>query len=218
MRRCTLAIGLALLAPVAALAAEPALGRLFFTPTQRAALEEARRNNIRGEALAAQAVAKPKTPSPRDVVVNGLLMRDDGMSVIWVNGKAIDNETRDGLRVSPNASRESVVLRDLANGRALRVKVGQRADLLNGRVQENYEARRAAARAEAARAEASTSEPVIATPHRWTRPKDAGPPPADSPSGPTSSAAASTQSASPGAPEMTDKPAAATGVGGADIP
>jgi len=160
MRRGALAIGFALLAPLAAHGAELPLGRLFFTPAQRAALDEARRKNIRAEELAVQSASKPKAPQPRDVVVNGLLMRSDGMAVIWVNGKAVENETRDGLRVSPTASRESVVLRDPAKGRALRLKVGQRADLLSGRVQENYEARRAAARAEAA-AQAASQEPVV---------------------------------------------------------
>jgi hypothetical protein len=215
MRRGALAIGFALLAPLASHSAEVALGRLFFTPEQRAALEEARRKNIRAEELTAQAAAKPKAPAPRAVVVNGVLMRNDGMAVIWVNGKAVENQTRDGLRVSPTASRESVVLRDPAKGRALRLKVGQRADLLSGRVEENYEARRAAARAEAAAAEAEVAAADIdKTADRRTRRRRAAPedaPPALPSQGSASGESTPTRPTQPGpAPEAT----AATASGG----
>jgi hypothetical protein len=135
-------------------------------------------------------------------------MRNDGMSVIWVNGRAVENETRDGLRVSPTASRESVVLRDPAKGRALRLKVGQRADLLSGRVEENYEARRAAARAEAAAADAEVGPADIdKTAGRSTRRKRAAPDDASpvAPSqAPASGEPAATQPSQPGpAPEAT---------------
>jgi hypothetical protein len=214
MRRGAVALGFALLAPLASHGAELPLGRLFFTPEQRAALEEARRKNIRAEELAVSA-SKPKAPPPRDVVVNGLLMRSDGMSVIWVNGKAVENQTRDGLRVSPTASRESVVLRDPAKGRALRLKVGQRADLLSGRVEENYEARRAAARAEAAAAEAEVAAADIdKTADRRTRRRRAAPedaPPALPSQGSASGESTPTRPTQPGpAPEAT----AATASGG----
>jgi hypothetical protein len=164
MRFIPAVLALALLAQPAVEAAETSLGRLFFTPEQRAALEQARRNNIRAEELAAQAAVKPKAPRARKVVVNGLITRSDGMSVVWVNGKPVETETADGMRVSPTTSQGSVVLRDPQKGRALRLKVGQRADLLTGKVEENYESRRAAARAEEAARQAEATQPEPTAP------------------------------------------------------
>jgi hypothetical protein len=150
--------------------ADEPLGRLFFSPAQRAQLEEARRRNIRAEELASQAASKPKPPRARHVTVNGLIMRSDGASMIWVNGKPVESQTVEGLRVSPTASRESVVLRDAEKGRALRLKVGQRANLLTGAVEENYEARRAQAHAEEAAREAG-SESAAAGKSSQRRPR-----------------------------------------------
>ena len=63
MTRLVLAFLLAGLAIRSAIADEPPLGRLFLTPEQRAALDNARRNRIRAEALAAAADKKPRTAS-----------------------------------------------------------------------------------------------------------------------------------------------------------
>ena len=63
-----------------AYAADASLGRLFFTPAQRKALEEARRNNTRAEVQAAE---KPARPPVRNVTVTGLVRaqrrREHGM-------------------------------------------------------------------------------------------------------------------------------------------
>jgi hypothetical protein len=169
MRRTWLvAFGLLVAAP--AVAADPPLGRLFFTPAQRAALEEARHKNIRAEEQAAQAASKPRAPRARDVTVNGLIKRDDGMSAIWVNGKPVEeSETADGMRVSPTTSLESVLLRDPEKGRAVRLKVGQRANLLTGAVEEGYETRRAQAHAEEAARQMGTPSPVRKASERRAR-------------------------------------------------
>lgn len=150
MRRAVLVFGFLLLVPLGTCGAEPAIGRLFFTSAQRAALEHARQKNIRSTLLASRSASKANAAAARDVVINGLLLRDDGKWVIWVNGKAIESQTADGLRVSPTASRESVLLHEADSQRTLQVKVGQHADLVSGRVEESYQAHRAAARAHAA--------------------------------------------------------------------
>jgi hypothetical protein len=122
---------------------EPALGRLFLTPEQRAALDNARRNKIRAEAMVAAADKKPKIPPAKSVTINGVVNRSDGESTIWVNGQPTEGETEDGMRViiSPG-SQSSVVLREPARGKRVRLKVGQRADLISGKIEEPYEQRR----------------------------------------------------------------------------
>jgi hypothetical protein len=146
---------------VPALADEPPLGRLFLTPDQRAALDNARRNRIRAEALAAAADKKPKIPPPKSVTINGVVTRSDGESTVWVNGRPTDGETADGMQViiSPGTG-SSVVVREPDKGRKVRLKVGQRADLVTGRVQESYEARRLQAADAAAREQAAPATPA----------------------------------------------------------
>lgn len=143
MRRLILAIALSGLS-AAGSAQEPALGRLFLTPEQRAALDNARRNKIRAEAVVAAADKKPRAPPAKSVTINGVVSRSDGESTIWVNGHATEGETQDGMHVviAPG-SNSSVVVREPARGKNVRLKVGQRADLVSGKIEESYQQRRA---------------------------------------------------------------------------
>jgi len=141
MSRLVLVLSLAALAG-SALAQEPELGRLFLTPEQRAALDNARRNKIRAEALAATSDKKPKIPPARNVTINGIVSRSDGESTVWVNGRPTEGQTEDGMLVTVSpGSQSSVVLREPRKGKQVRLKVGQRADLVSGKVQEPYERR-----------------------------------------------------------------------------
>jgi hypothetical protein len=143
MNRLIVAVLLAVLG-TPGVAQELSLGRLFLTPEQRAALDNARRNRIRAEALAATTVdKKPRIPPARSVTINGIVSRSDGESTIWVNGRPTEGQTEDGMRVTISpGSQSSVVLREPEKGRQVRLKVGQKADLLSGRIQESYEQRR----------------------------------------------------------------------------
>lgn len=132
-----LALGL----PPAAWAADASLGRLFFTPAQRQALEDARRKNIRAEVQAAE---KPARPPVRNVTVSGLVRRSDGESTVWVNGKPVDGATADGLKVRVTAGQAAVILHEPEKGNTVRLKVGQRADIVTGRIEEGYQRREAA--------------------------------------------------------------------------
>jgi hypothetical protein len=126
-----------------AAAADATLGRLFYTPEQRAALEEARRRNIRAEEQAAEASKKPKPDGPRTVTLNGVVRRSDGESMIWVNGKPVENEVNDGMRVHLTPDQSGVTVHDMEKGHTVRLKVGQHANLLTGKVEENYARRQA---------------------------------------------------------------------------
>jgi hypothetical protein len=145
-RRSWIALAL-LLGTSAAQSAEPQLGRLFHTPSERAALDEARRKNIRAEAVAAEP-AKPRPPRARIVTVTGLVQRSDGEAYAWVNGKPVemDGAQRQRMRVAPG--QPGVLMSNPEQGRAVEIKVGQRADLRTGRVQETYELKRGTAQAE----------------------------------------------------------------------
>jgi hypothetical protein len=147
MRRLALAaLAAAALLPVAprAQAADGWYGRLFYTPAQRAALEDARRRKIRTEELAVEAVKRPAAPRSRKVTLTGIVQRSDGESFAWVNGKPVEGRTRDGLRVRHSAGPGGVVVYDPQKGRTVSIKVGQQVDLLTGRVEEAYERKHAA--------------------------------------------------------------------------
>lgn len=167
MRRSSCTLALVLLAATAVQAAEPQLGRLFHTPSERAALEDARRRNIRAEELAAEASKQPRAPRARIVTVTGIVQRSDGEAYAWVNGKPVDMHTGQGRRMRLTPGQPAVVMRSPDQGRSVEVKVGQRADLRTGRVQEAYELKRGMASSDAAPA-----PPVAAAqPRREVKPK-----------------------------------------------
>lgn len=87
---------LALLACLAQPAAA-GLGRLFYTPAQRATLEDARHRNITAAASASE--------NSGAIVYNGVVLRSDGGTTQWVDGQpqvrhGMDYDA-DGHRLEP---------------------------------------------------------------------------------------------------------------------
>lgn len=117
MRR--LALLLTLMAVAQVLVAQE-LGRLFFTPEQRDALDARRRARL------------PDKPSPVPIVVSpttrldGFVRRSDGRSTVWVNG-----DTADDTRPQADGS-VSVVVGE--GGARVRLKPGQVVDRSSGEV------------------------------------------------------------------------------------
>lgn len=94
-------LGLFLAAPVGA-AGTPEIGRLFFTPERRAALERQRTHNVQ-EAQALQGTT---------MSLDGVVYRSSGKTTVWVNQQA-QNEN-DGKRTGVTA-----VVTPQAPGRAM---------------------------------------------------------------------------------------------------
>ena len=120
MKALTAFLACLLLAP-AANAQE--LGRLFFTPDQRAALDARRKARV-PDKPAAVVVASPTTR------VDGYVQRSGGRSTVWVNGEALTEDAGDGPRVGP---RVSIPLGEA--GRA-RLKPGEVLDRGTGEVRD----------------------------------------------------------------------------------
>ncbi len=108
------------------------LGRLFFTPEQRAALDARRKARVPDKPAAA-----PVTESPVSRV-NGAVQRGEGRSTVWVNGEMIpENAQAGGARVAPrgpNPGRVSIPLGENASPRDLRV--GESLDRGSGEVRD----------------------------------------------------------------------------------
>lgn len=154
-----LVLAAALLLPAAAFAAEPPLGRLFFTPAQRALLDNARKQNIRADVATDTSAEPTETVVPQTVTVNGLVKRSDGQSAVWVNNKLItDGRSPGGVKViGEGKSPGSVTLELPQVNRSVQLKVGENFDPATGTLQEGFLAPQPAAGTPAA-AKAGTAE------------------------------------------------------------
>jgi hypothetical protein len=133
MVRAAWIIALMLLACVAC-AAE--LGRMFFTPAQRATLDNARKQNIRAEI--SNDVEQPATPLPQNVSVNGVIRRSDGKSTIWLNNRMVGDHQTSGLSAAVGKNDNRVRLSVPESGRNVELKVGQSVEIVSGVIGESY--------------------------------------------------------------------------------
>ncbi len=154
MKRLLPALALLMLAPPA-FAAEP-IGRLFFTPDQRASLDAARDKRTRTTLSTEETTEKKAPPPPGSEVVTygGMVRRSDGKTTVWLNNRALnEKDTVAGPMVGRVRPDGSVTLQSPQSGRNLSLKVGERAELVSGRIEEGYSrspAPKPAARVEAA--------------------------------------------------------------------
>ncbi|MBI4196061.1 MAG: hypothetical protein HY526_13400 [Betaproteobacteria bacterium] len=134
--RCVLPLLGLVLAIGDACGAEP-LGRLFFTPAQRAQLDAARGDKLRAP-LAAEPEEAPRAPEV--VTYGGLVRRSDGKTTVWINDRPTDDGT--GATGSPVRSRVrpdgSINLLVPQANRSVDLKVGQSVEIVSGRIAEPY--------------------------------------------------------------------------------
>lgn len=152
---------LLLLLPFVSHAAEP-LGRLFFTPEQRAQLDTLRTRKV-------VAVQTKDEPPPEIVTYSGIIRRSDGKTTVWVNNQALSEaDLRDQPAIAGRISRDGKILLGAGKG-GMQLKVGQSAELLSGRVAESYSA------AQTAPAPASKPKPEPKTAPAAVRSNDTAP-------------------------------------------
>jgi hypothetical protein len=113
------------------------LGRLFFTPGERAQLDIAR---MQKKPTTAEVAAQPPEPPPmpQTVTYGGIIRRSDGKAMLWINNQLV--EEKDALsslnlkgRVRPDGA---VTLQVPQTGGSINVKVGQSVEVQTGRVGE----------------------------------------------------------------------------------
>lgn len=120
------------------------LGRLFSTPAQRQALDQAREryDPTRQEVIvrAGEAVVEEAPPPLPELSVEGVVIRSDGNNATWINGTGMlsGESTAEGIRVEADGSGGTVRF-VLPDGRdAGRLRPGQTLDPNVGRVTERY--------------------------------------------------------------------------------
>lgn len=114
------------------MAADP-LGRLFFSPGQRSALDAGRTTST------PQGVRAPAARGPRTVTLNGVVTRSDGESTVWVNGQALDGNPISGVTATPGKDPASARVRLDGTGKTVNIRVGQSVQPSAGVVVEPYE-------------------------------------------------------------------------------
>ncbi|HLF39525.1 MAG TPA: hypothetical protein VI545_07560 [Burkholderiales bacterium] len=119
--------------------AQERLGRLFFTPAQRASLDVARSQRARA-ALSTEKPEQEAAPVPQTITYSGVLRRSDGKTTVWINNQPVHDRESAGAaaivgRVRPDGS---VTLQVPQSGRSVSLKPGQSVELLSGTVEEGY--------------------------------------------------------------------------------
>ena len=108
------------------------LGRLFFTPEQRAALDARRKARVPDKPAATPVTESPVTR------VNGAVQRGNGRSTVWVNGEMIpENAQTDSARVTPRGVKPGSVSVPLGENAPPRdMRVGESLDRGSGEVRD----------------------------------------------------------------------------------
>jgi len=117
--------------------AQEQLGRLFFTPAQRASLDVARSQRARA-ALSTEKPEQEAAPVPQTITYSGVLRRSDGKTTVWINNQPVNDRESAGAaaivgQVRPDGS---VTLQVPQSGRSVILKPGQSVELLSGAVEE----------------------------------------------------------------------------------
>lgn len=108
--------------------AEP-LGRLFFTPDERAMLDRIREKSSGSTLSAAE-----------QITLNGLVRRSGGKTTAWINQlPQYGNETPQGVAVRQGPASKSSAVLLLPSGKTVNLKAGQTLDITRGKVREGYE-------------------------------------------------------------------------------
>ena len=122
---------------IATAASGAEVGRLFFTPAERAQLDVERTHKKAPPAPSMQASAE--TAAPEIVTYGGIVRRSDGKALLWINNRLADeNEALGALKGRVRAD-GAVTLQAPQSGGTIDVKVGQSVDLHSGHVSEGHQ-------------------------------------------------------------------------------
>jgi hypothetical protein len=127
-----LAAALSSAASNAVMAQDEALGRLFYTAKQRAALD----------ANVASVISEPvkPVPIPPSVTLNGVVTRSDGERTVWIDGRAYYQGNPSDVRVITRSGDPAMAeLKVKGVPQRLPVRVGQRLNPVSGETLESYE-------------------------------------------------------------------------------
>lgn len=125
-RRLLLAAALAVISP--SLVADETLGRLFFTPEKRQALDYQRQFNIQ---------ERQEAQEDPTLTIDGVVTRSSGRQTVWVNGSAQEErEDSQGSVVKPSRSHPGKVIVQSEDNRSATAQVGDTLNRTTGETTE----------------------------------------------------------------------------------
>ena len=105
------------------------IGRLFFSPDERAMLDRIRQKSS-GNTVS----------TTEQVTLNGIVRRSSGKTTAWINQlPQHENETPQGIAVRQGQASKPSALLLLPSGKQVNLKAGQTFDTTKGKVREGYE-------------------------------------------------------------------------------
>ena len=105
------------------------IGRLFFSPDERAMLDRLRQKSGGSTVSATE-----------EITLNGIVRRSSGKTTAWINQlPQHENETPQGITVRQGPASKPSTLLLLPSGRQVNLKAGQTFDATKGKVRESYE-------------------------------------------------------------------------------
>lgn len=105
------------------------LGRLFYSPDERAMLDRLRKNDGRSTA----------SPTER-ITLNGIVRRSSGKTTAWINQlPQHENQTPQGIGILPGSTSKPSAVLLLPAGKQVNLKAGQTFDTAKGKVHEGFE-------------------------------------------------------------------------------
>ena len=111
--------------------AEAPLGRLFFTPQQRNALDLARQHSSNLDTA--------HESEPDSITLNGVIKRSDGQHIVWINQRAFsDRSTVERVSVSRDKNSGRYTVQLPYSDKRVQLKVGQSMEATSGKVDEAY--------------------------------------------------------------------------------
>lgn len=113
------------------------LGRLFFTPEERASLDRERLRTGLPPPQAADADTPVADASMESITLNGHIERSSGKGTLWLNGK-VQQESPKRIAVTENTPGE-IKVRHPDSSRVYSLKVGQTLTPGSGEIRESYQ-------------------------------------------------------------------------------
>lgn len=127
----------ACLSSVSATAIEQPIGRLFSTPRERAALDQARQSNSKTQ-------FEPNTPAGEklgdQITLDGFVKKNNGKTTVWINQvPQHGQENPQGITILQSGRGSHAVSMQLPSGKSVNLRAGQTFDASNGKVMDVYD-------------------------------------------------------------------------------
>lgn len=120
---------------------------MFFTASQRAQLDVARKQRARTTLATekTEEVVTTAAPVAQSITYDGVVRRSDGKSTVWLNSRPVnDKEPAGAVVVGRIRADGGVTLQMPQSGRTVDLKPGQSIELLSGAIEDSFSRKPAA--------------------------------------------------------------------------